>query len=101
MQPQKQRTSIEITWDSTREVYQVRFQASEETFHEVVNALERIDFEHRSYNSATRLWSIAPSEIDTLREIATTHFDDAQLTEGNVTTNLHTGRVTEQLRLFV
>jgi hypothetical protein len=100
MPPSRQRTSMQIVWDANRQVYKVSFEASEETFHDVVRALKRIDLEPRSYNSVTHLWSIHPAELDALRQIATTYFDDAQLTEGSVTTNLHTGRATEQLRLF-
>lgn len=97
----KETTSVQITWLPERQVYRVQFKASEESFHQVVKALKSIDFEKRSYNSVTRAWYIDPSELDRLREIAVTHFDNAQLTEGNVTTNLRTGRATEQLKLFV
>ena len=100
MEPTRKRTSMQITLDPAREVYKVSFEAREDTFHQVVKALKSIDLEHRSYNSVTRLWSIHPSELETLRDIATRLFDDAHLTEGNVTTNLHTGRATRQLTLF-
>jgi len=100
MSDDRKRTSIRIIWSPQREVYRVKFTASEGTFHQVVAALKKIDFANRSYNSANREWSIAPSELETLRGIATEFFDDAQLTEGSLTTNLHTGRVCEQLTLF-
>lgn len=100
MSEDRKRTSIQIIWSPQREVYRVKFTASEETFHQVVGALKKIDFANRSYNSTIREWSIAPCELETLRRIALEFFDDAQLTEGNTTTNLHTGRVSEQLTLF-
>ena len=100
METTKRRTSIQITWNPSREAYQVRFEADEEAFPKVVRALKKIALERRSYNSVTRCWSIHPSELDTLRRLAVALFDDAQLVEGNVTTNLHTGRVAEQLTLF-
>ena len=100
MSLKKKRTWMRITWRPDLDVYQVRFEATEETFHQVVNALKKIDFEHRSYNSTIRVWAIHPSQLDALSEIATTYFDDAQLIEGATTTNLHTGRVAEQLTLF-
>jgi len=100
MSEESKRSSIHITWVPEREVYRVRFTATEDTFHQVVGALKKIDFANRSYNSTTRMWSIAACELDTLRQIAVDYFDDAQLTEGNTTTNLHTGRVAEQFTLF-
>ena len=100
METARKRTSIQITWNPSREAYQVRFDADEEGFPKVVRALKKIDLERRSYNSVTRCWSIHPSELDTLRSIAVTFFDDAQLVEGDVTVNLHTGRIAQQLTLF-
>ena len=96
----RKRTSIHITWHPERGKYQVRFEATEDTFHQVVKALKKIEFEYRSYNSVHRVWSFHPTQLDVLRQIAVQYFDDAQLTEGNKTTNLHTGRVAEQLTLF-
>ena len=100
MEQKQKRTSMQIMWNPAREVYTVRFDADEDAFPQVVKALKKIDLERRSYNSVTRCWSIHPSELDTLRRIATTFFDDAHLVEGNTTTNLHTGRIAEQLTLF-
>lgn len=77
MSKRQQQTSIHITWNEHRSVYQVKFTASEDIFHDVVRALKSIDFEHRSYNSATRAWSIAPSQLDALRDIAVRYFDNA------------------------
>ncbi len=100
MAAKKRTTSIFITWRPEREVYRVSFEAGEDIFHDVVKALKTIDFEFRSYNSVTRSWYIHPSQLDRVREIALQYFDNAQLTEGDVTVNLQTGQATQQLRLF-
>lgn len=97
--PQK-KNSIYITWQPEREVYRVTFEADSDIFHDVVKALKTIDFEHRTYNSVTRAWYITPDGLDTLTEIALRFFDNAQLTEGDITRNLQTGQATQQLRLF-
>ncbi len=92
--------SINITWRPDLQVYKVTFEADQSIFHQVVRALKSIDFELRSYNADTRAWYIQPSELEKLREIAVRLFENAQLTEGDITTDLHSGRATQQLRLF-
>ena len=92
--------SITITWRPDLQTYKVAFEADQSIFHDVVRALKSIDFELRSYNADTRAWYIHPSQLDTLRQIAVRYFDNAQLAEGDITTNLHSGRASQQLRLF-
>ena len=94
------KSSITITWNPNREVYEVRFVAPEDQFKQILKALKKIDLEHRSYNSATRIWSFSAEALDAVRDIAIHYFREAQLVEGNTTLNLHSGRAVEQLTLF-
>lgn len=94
------KSSITITWNPNREVYEVRFVAPEDQFKQILKAFKKIDLEHRSYNSATRLWSFTAEVLNVVRDIAVRHFREAQLVEGSTTTNLHSGRTVEQLTLF-
>lgn len=94
------KSSITIAWNPNRDLYEVRFVAPEDQFKDVIKAFKKIDLEHRSYNSATRVWSFTSEALDAIREIAVTCFREAQLVEGNTTLNLHSGRTIEQLTLF-
>ncbi|MCE5216585.1 hypothetical protein LLH03_06060 [bacterium] len=94
------RSLIHIVWEPERQAYQVQFEAEAGTSHDVVAVLKSITPEHREYEPETRTWRFAASELDRLRQIALEHFDGALLTRGNLTTNLHTGRIAEQLTLF-
>jgi hypothetical protein len=92
--------SITIVWNPNRSLYEVRFTAPEEAFRDIIKEFKKIDLEHRSYNAGSRVWSFTPEALDRVSRIATQWFGTAQLVDGERTTNLHTGRSTEQLTLF-
>lgn len=100
MSSRTERSLIHITWLEAEAVYQVEFQTNGEASSKMLRALGEMDAERRAGDPMPELWSIHPSSIDALRELAIEHFDNAQLTEGDTTINLHTGRATQQLTLF-
>jgi len=94
------KTWMTITWHAGRQRYEVRFHANEEQLRRVVEDLKRIDLEHRSHNSASRVWSIAREGLEEVLAVAARHFDEATLVEGSRYRNLVTGQIAEQLVLF-
>ena len=93
-------SSITITWNPNREQYEVRFIAPEENFKQIIKEFKKVDFEHRSYNGGSHVWSFGPEVLETITRIAVSWFRSAQLVEGEKTVNLHTGRAVAQLTLF-
>ena len=98
--PSPSKSSITITWNPNREQYEVRFTAPEESFKRIIKEFKKVDFEHRSYNGGSHVWSFSPEVLETITGIAVSWFHNAQLVEGEKTVNLHTGRAVSQLTLF-
>jgi hypothetical protein len=65
-----------------------------------VRVLRHLPWEHRGWDAATGHWWVHATHRAALCDAALAHYDEVYLIEGPRTTDLKTGRVTEQLTMF-
>ena len=67
---------------------------------DLVEALKAaIPWHDRAWDEGVRTWYVTQPHLDTLKALALS-CDEATLVEGKVTTDVKSGRVTEQLEMF-
>lgn len=67
---------------------------------QMVAGLKRIPVKDRSWDEDERAWTIAERHLEDVQELAMNCFENVFLVEGDLTTELHSGRQTRVRRLF-